>query len=99
MGYNLKKMIYEVGAGIPNGRQLKTGGTRAALLAPASPRMRSMSRWISIPCQKVGSMLVRGVSVVVDDIQCTVKFCAAHHEVTHEVADGAFPVAVMVRIG
>ena len=23
MGYNLKKMIYEVGGGIPNGRQLK----------------------------------------------------------------------------
>ena len=29
MGYNLKKMIYDVGGGIPNGREVESGGARA----------------------------------------------------------------------
>ncbi len=35
MGYNLKKMIYEVGGGIPNGRKLKAvvpGGSSTPVL-------------------------------------------------------------------
>ena len=38
MGYNLKKMIYEVGGGIPNGRKLKAvvpGGSSCPALLPS----------------------------------------------------------------
>ena len=37
MGYNLKKMIYDVGGGIPNGRKLKAvvpGGSSTPVLLP-----------------------------------------------------------------
>jgi NADH-quinone oxidoreductase subunit F len=56
MGYNLKKMIYEVGGGIPNGRSLKAvvpGGSSTPILLPEE---------IDIPMDfdsvaKAGSML------------------------------------------
>ena len=74
MGYNLKKMIYEVGGGIPNGRALKAvvpGGSSTPVLLPEE---------IDIPMDfdavaKAGSMLGSGgVVVVLDDTTCIVKF-------------------------
>src|ERR1700727_1264607 len=63
MGYNLKKMIYEVGGGIPNGRSLKAvvpGGSSTPVLLPNE---------IDIPMDfdsvgKAGSMLGSGGVVV-----------------------------------
>jgi len=73
MGYNLKKMIYDVGGGIPNGRTLKAvvpGGSSTPLLTPEE---------IDVPMDfdslmKVGSMLGSGGVVVADDSTCMVKF-------------------------
>src|SRR5438270_2437638 len=73
MGYNLKKMIYEVGGGIPNGRGLKgvvPGGSSTPVLLPSE---------IDVPMDfdslmKVGSMLGSGGVVVLDDTTCIVKF-------------------------
>ena len=73
MGYNLKKMIYEVGGGIPNGRNLKAvvpGGSSTPVLTPEE---------IDVPMDfdslmKAGSMLGSGGLVVVDDSTCMVKF-------------------------
>lgn len=73
MGYNLKKMIYDVGGGIPNGRQLKAvvpGGSSTPVLKPEE---------IDVPMDfdslmKAGSMLGSGGLVVVDDTTCMVKF-------------------------
>jgi NADH-quinone oxidoreductase subunit F len=73
MGYNLKKMIYEVGGGIANGRQLKAvvpGGSSTPVLTPEE---------IDVPMDfeslaKAGSMLGSGGLVVVDDTACMVKF-------------------------
>ena len=73
MGYNLKKMIYEVGGGIPNGRGLKAvvpGGSSTPVLLPEE---------IDIPMDfdsvgKAGSMLGSGGVVVLDDTTCIVKF-------------------------
>jgi NADH-quinone oxidoreductase subunit F len=73
MGYNLKKMIYDVGGGIPNGRKLKAvvpGGSSCPLLAADE---------IDLPMdfdslQKAGSMLGSGGLVVADDTTCMVKF-------------------------
>ena len=73
MGYNLKKMIYEVGGGIPNGRSLKAvvpGGSSTPILLPEE---------IDIPMDfdsvaKAGSMLGSGGVVVLDDTTCIVKF-------------------------
>jgi NADH-quinone oxidoreductase subunit F len=73
MGYNLKKMIYEVGGGIPNGRKLKAvvpGGSSCPLLTAdeidVSMDFDSM--------MKAGSMLGSGGVVVVDETTCMVKF-------------------------
>jgi NADH-quinone oxidoreductase subunit F len=73
MGYNLKKMIYEVGGGISNGRKLKAvvpGGSSCPLLTAdeidVSMDFDSM--------MKAGSMLGSGGLVVVDDTTCMVKF-------------------------
>src|SRR6476659_10809350 len=73
MGYNLKKMIYDVGGGIPNGRKLKAvvpGGSSCPLLTAAE---------IDVPTDtaslmKIGSMLGSGGLVVCDDSTCMVKF-------------------------
>src|SRR6476659_8261108 len=73
MGYNLKKMIYEVGGGIPNGRKLKAvvpGGSSTPVLLPDE---------IDVPMDfdalmKAGSMLGSGGVVVLDDTTCMVKF-------------------------
>src|ERR1700704_379667 len=73
MGYNLKKMIYEVAGGIPNGRSLKAvvpGGSSTPVLLPDE---------IDVPMDfdslmKAGSMLGSGGVVVLDDTACIVKF-------------------------
>ena len=73
MGYNLKKMIYDVGGGIPNGRKLKAvvpGGSSCPLLA---------AQEIDLPMDfdalmKAGSMLGSGGLVVVDESTCMVEF-------------------------
>jgi NADH-quinone oxidoreductase subunit F len=73
MGYNLKKMIYDVGGGIPNGRKLKAvvpGGSSCPLLTADE---------IDVPMDfdslaKAGSMLGSGGLVVADDTTCMVKF-------------------------
>src|SRR5437870_5619982 len=73
MGYNLKKMIYDVGGGVPGGRKLKAvvpGGSSTPLLTPDE---------IDVPMDfdsmmKAGSMLGSGGVVVLDDTTCMVKF-------------------------
>src|SRR5215472_11605335 len=72
MGYNLKKMIYDVGGGIPNGRSLKAvvpGGSSTPALKPEEIDV-SMD-FDSL--MKAGSMLGSGGVVVLDDSNCIVK--------------------------
>ncbi|MBV9183016.1 MAG: NADH-quinone oxidoreductase subunit NuoF, partial [Acidobacteria bacterium] len=69
MGYNLGKMIYDVGGGIPGGRKLKAvvpGGSSCPLLTAEE---------IDLPMDfdalmKAGSMLGSGGVVMVDDKTC-----------------------------
>src|SRR5450755_4727189 len=66
MGYNLKKMIYDVGGGIPNGRQLKAvvpGGSSTPILK--SDEIDIAMDFDSVA--KTGSMLGSGGVVVLDD--------------------------------
>jgi NADH-quinone oxidoreductase subunit F len=73
MGYNLKKMIYDVGGGIPNGRKLKAvvpGGSSCPLLA--SDEIDLGMDFDSL--MKAQSMLGSGGVVIVDDSTCMVKF-------------------------
>jgi len=73
MGYNLKKMIYDVGGGIRKDRALKAvvpGGSSTPLLSREE---------IDVPMDfdslmKAGSMLGSGGVVVCDDSTCMVKF-------------------------
>jgi NADH-quinone oxidoreductase subunit F len=73
MGYNLKKMIYEVGGGIPNGRKLKAvipGGSSTPILLPEEIDIGMDFDQL----MKAGSMLGSGGVVIVDDSVCMVKF-------------------------
>ncbi len=73
MGYNLKKMIYEVGGGIPNARNLKAvvpGGSSTPILLPDEIDIAMDFDGVA----KAGSMLGSGGVVVLDDTQCIVKF-------------------------
>src|SRR5207237_10545556 len=73
LGYPLKKMIYEVGGGVPGGRKLKAvvpGGSSTPMLKPEE---------IDVPmdfdsCAKIGTFLGSGGVVVLDDTTCMVKF-------------------------
>src|ERR1022692_629290 len=73
MGYNLKKMIYEVGGGIRDGRELKAvvpGGVSCPCLT--ADEIDVAMDFDSVA--KAGSMLGSGGVVVIDDQQCIVKF-------------------------
>src|ERR1700756_3671295 len=73
MGYNLKKMIYDVGGGIPNGRKLKAvvpGGSSCPLLTADEIDLAMDFDML----MKAQSMLGSGGVVIVDDTTCMVKF-------------------------
>jgi NADH-quinone oxidoreductase subunit F len=73
MGYNLKKMIYEVGGGIPGGRSLKAvvpGGSSCPVLRPNEIDIGMDFDQVA----KAGSMLGSGGVVVLDDTVCMVEF-------------------------
>jgi NADH-quinone oxidoreductase subunit F len=73
MGYNLKKMIYDVGGGIPNGRKLKAvvpGGSSVPVLLPEEIDIAMDFDSVA----KAGSMLGSGGVVILDDTNCIVKF-------------------------
>src|SRR5581483_577675 len=73
MGYTLKKMIYEVGGGIPNGRNLKAvtpGGSSTPVLTASECDVGMDFDQL----MKAGSMLGSGGVVVLDDSTCMVKY-------------------------
>jgi NADH-quinone oxidoreductase subunit F len=73
MGYNLRKMIFEVGGGIPDGRALKAvvpGGSSTPVLK--SDEIDIAMDFDSVA--KTGSMLGSGGVVILDDTTCIVKF-------------------------
>ena len=73
MGYNLKRMIYEVGGGIANGHKLKAvvpGGSSVPVLK-ASEIDVAMD---FDSMMKAGTMLGSGGVIVLDDQTCIVKF-------------------------
>jgi NADH-quinone oxidoreductase subunit F len=73
MGYNLRKMIYDVGGGIPDGRRLKAvvpGGSSTPILT--ADEIDVAMDFDSM--MKAGSMLGSGGVVVLDDSACIVNF-------------------------
>jgi len=73
MGYNLKKMIYEVGGGIPGGKKLKAvvpGGSSTPVLLPEEIDIGMDFDQVG----KAGSMLGSGGVVVLDETVCMVEF-------------------------
>jgi NADH-quinone oxidoreductase subunit F len=73
MGYNLKKMIYEVAGGIRGGRGLKAvvpGGSSTPVLLPEEIDIGMDYDQVS----KAGSMLGSGGIIVIDDQTCIVEF-------------------------
>src|SRR5271168_4487704 len=73
MGYNLKKMIYDVGGGIRGGKKLKAvvpGGSSTQVLKPDEIDIGMDFDQLG----KAGSMLGSGGVVVLDDQTCIVEF-------------------------
>ncbi|MGB6159777.1 MAG: NADH-quinone oxidoreductase subunit NuoF [Acidobacteriaceae bacterium] len=73
MGYNLRKMIYEVGGGIPGGKKLKAVVPGGA----STPALTSDEIDIGMDFDQVGkagSMLGSGGVVVLDETTCMVEF-------------------------
>jgi NADH-quinone oxidoreductase subunit F len=73
MGYNLKKMIYEVAGGIRGGRKLKAvipGGSSTPVLLPEEIDIGMDFDQVG----KSGSMLGSAGMVVIDDATCMVEF-------------------------
>jgi NADH-quinone oxidoreductase subunit F len=73
MGYNLKKMIYDVGGGIPNGKKLKAvvpGGSSTPVLTADEIEIGMDFDQVG----KAGSMLGSGGVVVLDETVCMVEF-------------------------
>jgi len=72
MGYNLKKMLYEVGGGIPNGRKLKAvvpGGASCPCLTADEIDVNMDFDSVA----KAGSMLGSGAVIVMDETRCMVR--------------------------
>ena len=74
LGYPLKKMIYDVGGGIPNGRKLKAvvpGGSSTFVLTAEEAEQMNMD---FDSFGKRGEFLGSGGVVIVDDQTCMVNF-------------------------
>jgi NADH-quinone oxidoreductase subunit F len=91
MGFNLKKLIYEVAGGIPSGKKLKAvvpGGSSCPLLSADE---------IDVPLDfdsvaKIGSMLGSGGTVVLDEDTCMVDFARRiMHFYAHESCGWCIP--------
>ena len=79
MGYNLKKMIYEVAGGMRGGRGLKAvvpGGSSTPVLLPDEIDIGMDFDQVG----KAGSMLGSGGVVVIDDQTCIVEFALQDHQ-------------------
>jgi NADH-quinone oxidoreductase subunit F len=73
MGYNLKKMIYDVGGGIPGGKKLKAvvpGGSSTPILTADEIDIGMDFDQVG----KAGSMLGSGGVVALDETVCMVEF-------------------------
>jgi NADH-quinone oxidoreductase subunit F len=73
LGYSLKKMIYDVGGGIPGGKKIKAvvpGGSSTPVLAADEIDIAMDFDGVA----KAGSMLGSGGVVVIDDSTCMVRF-------------------------
>jgi NADH-quinone oxidoreductase subunit F len=73
LGYSLKKMIYDVGGGIPGGKKLKAivpGGSSTPVLTADEIDIAMDFDGVA----KAGSMLGSGGVVVIDDSTCMVRF-------------------------
>ncbi len=95
MGYNLKKMIYEVGGGIRGGRKLKAvvpGGSSTPVLLPEEIENLGMD---FDQVGKAGSMLGSGGVVVHrrSDLHRRVRVCGRSAFISMRAAAGAFPAA------
>jgi NADH-quinone oxidoreductase subunit F len=91
MGFNLKRMIYEVAGGIPGGKKLKAvipGGSSCPLLS---------ANEVDIPMDfdsvaKAGSMLGSGGTVVIDEETCMVDMARRiMHFYAHESCGWCIP--------
>src|SRR5271165_3932285 len=91
MGYNLKKMIYEVGGGIADGRALKAvvpGGSSCPLLT--ADEIDVSMDFDSVA--KAGSMLGSGGVVILDEGTCMVDFARRiMHFYAHESCGWCIP--------
>src|SRR6186997_1251804 len=74
LGTTLRELIYDVGGGIPNGRQLKAiipGGSSVPVFTP--DQIDTPADFDSI--QEAGSFLGSAAIIVVDDRACMVQLC------------------------
>ena len=95
MGYNLKKMIYEVGGGIRGGTKLKAvvpGGSSTP--GPSARRDRNLGMDFD-QVGKAGSMLGSGGVVVIDETRpaSSSSPCAPSASTSTRAAAGASPAA------
>jgi len=91
MGFNLKKMIYEVAGGIPGGKKLKAvvpGGSSCPLLT--ADEIDVAMDFDSVA--KIGSMLGSGGTVVIDEDTCMVDVARRiMHFYAHESCGWCIP--------
>jgi NADH-quinone oxidoreductase subunit F len=91
MGFNLKKLIYEVAGGIPGGKTLKAvvpGGSSCPLLS--ADEIDVALDFDSVA--KIGSMLGSGGTVVLDEDTCMVDFARRiMHFYAHESCGWCIP--------
>jgi len=87
MGTTLREIIYDIGGGIPNGRELKavqTGGPSGGCI-PVS-KIDTPVDYESL--KEVGSMMGSGGMIVLDDTDCIVSTCRFFLEFTKDESCG-----------
>ncbi|MBO3444653.1 NADH-quinone oxidoreductase subunit NuoF [Clostridium sp. CCUG 7971] len=87
MGTTLREIVYEIGGGIPNGREFKavqTGGPSGGCIA--SKNLDTPIDFKSL--SSIGSMMGSGGMLVLDDSDCMVDICKFFLEFTVEESCG-----------
>ena len=72
MGITLREIVYDIGGGIPDGKQLQGGADRRALAAAAFPSSSWTSPVDYESLAKVGSIMGSGGMIVMDETSCMV---------------------------
>ena len=100
MGMTLRELVYDVGGGVPDGKEVQGRADRRSFRRVSSRRACSTSRSTSTSSRKAGSIMGSGGMIVMDEDTCMVdvaRFFVRLPRATSRAASASRAARVCVR--